>query len=44
MEGMTFRPFATDLFRSNNKCLVGEDGSEYTVMEALALLKGETDE
>lgn len=43
-ESMSFDPFVRDLLGSTGKCLVAEDGTEMTVREAIAYLKGQSNE
>lgn len=39
-ESISFSPFVRELLSSSKKCLVAEDGTEFTAKEAVAYLKG----
>lgn len=43
-ESMTFNRFIVDLLNFEGKCLVTEDGKEFSPKEAIAYLKGQNDE
>ena len=43
-EGMTFRPFVDSIVTCKGKCLVTDDGTEMTPLEAVRYLKGKQNE